>query len=371
MNLLLVISSLAAGGAERVLSILANFWAAKGWRVTLITLDMPTSDFYPLDRRIRRVGLGLMGESPSLGMALKQNLKRLMKLRQAIKEAKPDAVISFVETVNVLTLISTLGLGLRVIVSERTEPRSHDPGQMWRWLRRLTYPWASAIVAQSDSVGQWLRGLAGKHPLVTIIPNPINPEVLDLGGLKGKAFARPRERRLVTSLGRLSWEKGYDLLLRAFAPVSAAHPEWDLMIIGDGVERENLSQLTAELGISDRVHFPGKVENPLILLSQADLFVLPSCYEGFPNALLEAMACGVAVISFDCPSGPREIIREGVNGLLIPPRDIAALAAAMGRLMGDEDERRRLAARAPEVKERFSLEKVASRWEALLCRPRG
>jgi len=368
MNLTLVISGLSPGGAERVISILANYWAEKGWKVTLITLDDQVSDFYSLHPRVKRLGLGLLEDSASLRKAIKNNLHRLRKLRQAIKNSSPDAVISFVDSANVLTILATLGLNLPVIVSERTEPRCHNPGNAWRWLRKLTYPYASAIVAQSESVCQWLGTLAGKNPTIMIIPNPLNPELLtdeiDLSE-EPAVIINKRNQNLIMSMGRLSWEKGYDLLLRAFAEIAPAHPEWDLVIIGEGGERANLEQLADELGISSRVQLPGLITKPATLISQADLFVLSSHYEGFPNALLEAMACGKAVISFDCPSGPREVIRDGIDGFLVPPGDVKALTDAMKRLIEDECERSRLAIKAQEVKVRFSLEKVAAIWEEL------
>ncbi len=374
MKLALVISTLTAGGAERVISLLASYWAGKSWSVTLITLDEPSSDFYQLHPDVKRIGLGLMAESLSLGASVRHNWRRVQKLRQVIKAESPEIVISFVDTVNVLTLLATRGLGLPVIISERTEPRHHNPGRMWPGLRRLTYPWADAIVAQSASVCQWLRHLAGKRPVCTVIPNPINPDILegqDTPSGETAPTAGPRDRRLIMSLGRFSQEKGYDLLIKAFALIALDYPRWDLLIIGDGPERDTLRQLAAELDIGPRVHFPGRLKNPAMLLSQADLFVLPSRYEGFPNALLEAMACGVAVISFDCPSGPREIIRDGVDGLLVPSENIQGLSAAIARLMTDDDLRKRLAAKALEVNERFSLEKVGKRWEALLTRCLG
>jgi glycosyltransferase involved in cell wall biosynthesis len=161
-------------------------------------------------------------------------------------------------------------------------------------------------------------------------------------------------------------EKGFDLLLRAFTQCAEAHQDWTLDIFGEGSERARLLALANELRVADRVRLPGAVKDPEKMLRQADFFVLSSRYEGFPMALLEAMACGLPVVSFDCHSGPREMIQNGVNGLLVPPNDVNALAKAMAHLMGNADERKRLGERATAVSEKFSLAKVTQMWRSLL-----
>ena len=359
MRLTLVISQLGAGGAERVLSTMASHWADRGHHVTLLTLWGPDSDFYPLSPAVKRVPLRLARSSPNLRETARMSWRRLRALRAEIRPARPDVVISFMDTINILTLVATRGLSIPVVVSERTDPAQHRIGALRSWARRRTYGWADAIVVPSRGAARWVdENIRG--PLLRVIPNPVR------NTLGPAPPGQPRPERLVVALGRLSPEKQLDYLLRAFRCCSPRHPDWSLEIVGEGPDRGRLETLAAEFGIRQRVRFPGSVPDPETVLRKADLFVLTSRYEGFPNALLEAMACGLAVVSFDCPSGPSEIIRPGVDGVLVPAQDLAALADSMDRLMSDASERRRLATRAVEVAERFGVERIMSMWEDVI-----
>jgi len=156
------------------------------------------------------------------------------------------------------------------------------------------------------------------------------------------------------------------MLLRAFARCADSHPAWRLRIFGEGSERANLTRLAADLGLSGRVSLEAPIKEPERLLRSSSLFILSSRYEGFPMVLLEAMACGLPVVSFDCKTGPSEMIQDGVNGLLVPPNDIEKLARAMDRLMGNESERVALGKRAVDITQRFGLAQVMTMWTQLL-----
>jgi len=199
-----------------------------------------------------------------------------------------------------------------------------------------------------------------RSPIV-IIPNPVLQPAEDLSQPENHP-----SKPFIAAMGRLIRSKGFDLLLNAFAQLKDKFPEWTLNIMGEGPLQAELESLRDGLGLNGRVHFLGKVKNPHTILKQADLFVMSSRYEGFPMSLCEAMACGIAVICTNCSSGPREIIRHGVDGLLVPNEDSSALAAAMENLMVDAKERERLRLRAPEVTERFSIDRVMATWEAAL-----
>jgi glycosyltransferase involved in cell wall biosynthesis len=196
---------------------------------------------------------------------------------------------------------------------------------------------------------------------VHVIPNAVPAPTAEPFRHAGRS-----EERAILAVGRLEPQKGFDVLLRAFADVARSRPEWRLRIAGEGPERGRLEALVFDLGIEDRVNLDGVVSDIDAAMRSADLFVLSSRYEGFPNALCEAMASGLPVIATDCPVGPREIVRDGIDGVLVPPEDERALAGAMDRLMDDPASRERLGAAASAIAERFTPVAILDRWESLL-----
>lgn len=361
MRCTLIIHSLTSGGAERVISRMANYWAAKSWEINLLSFDGGTEPpFYDLDSRISHIPLGIAGYSPNPIIGMGNNLTRIQKLRAAIIKSKPHVVISFMHQANEIVLLATRGLNLPVIVSERNDPARQTISKIWTKLRQWTYPFADRIVVQTKRAGNYFSDRLQDR--IVVIPNPV---ILPPGDKE--LTNQLLDARSLIAIGRLEYQKGFDLLLEAMAKLKDGYSEWTLTILGEGELRSQLESLRDRLGLGDRVHLVGRVKNPNEFLKQADIFIMSSRFEGFPNALCEAMACGLAVISTDCPNGPREIIRDGADGILVENENVSALATAMERLMSDEKGRKSLGDRATEITERFGLEKVMLAWESLIA----
>lgn len=358
-HVLLIISSLGAGGAERVISTLANAWSSRGRRVTLLTFDDGSEPpFYPLGQAIERRALGLAGSLGQGIAAVRTLCWRTRRLRSEIESRRPDVVLSFIDRTNVQTILATRGLGCPVLVSERVNPAHYRVGRSWSLLRRWLYPHASLVVVQTAAAREFFPAAVRKR--TRVIANPVALP----GDAPGAADdAEDASRHRVVAMGRLVDQKGFDLLLAAFAKLDAGFPDWELVIWGEGPRRVDLERQRDELGLTGRVRFPGRTNEAFGALRTGDLFVLSSRFEGFPNALCEAMAVGVPVVATDCPSGPAEIVRHGVDGLLVPVGNTDKLAAAMQRLMADAGERARLGRRGPDVLDRFGPEKILEAWD--------
>jgi glycosyltransferase involved in cell wall biosynthesis len=361
MRLALVISALGAGGAERVIVTLANAWAARGWEITLITFEPPgTKPYYRVDPGVALRQLGIPSVGHPRWRAIRQGLRRVCALREALRTAAPDLAISFLAKINVLTVLASRGLAIPVVVSERNNPERQRFRGTWSCLRQALYGAAWCVVTPSrgvlDSFPPRLRARG------RVIPNPVD--------LTPAATPRRGTGRLV-AVGRLVHQKGFDLLLQAFAAIAAAHPEWTLTIWGEGEQRAALEALCAHLALVGRVQLPGLTERPGQWVEEADVFVLSSRYESFGNVITEAMVAGLPVIAFDCPWGPRDILRDGEDGLLVPPEDVDALAAAMRRLIVDADLRRRLGAAAAHNVRRFARDAIIAEWDALVAEATG
>jgi len=352
-RILLVIGGMYCGGAQRVIADMANYWAAKGWHVSLTTWSGPdVPDFYQLAPNISRVWLYVPRGGRLPFATLRTSVARISRLRRLLRTARPDCVISFIDVSNIHTILASLGLGLRVVVSERTNPAiNHTLSRPWRVLRRICYSWADQIVAQTRDAAAWVEHNC--HARVAVIPN----------SLRVLPDTACRREPIVVALGRLTAEKGIDILLHAFARIRNEFSDWRLCVIGDGPERNALESLGAKLELRERLCFLGEVASAEDWLARSGLMVHASRREGFPNAVLEAMGTGAAGICADCPSGPSELIEEGVNGRLVPIGDVDRLARVMAELMANPGVREELGRQARAVRHRYSPEIIMAQWE--------
>jgi len=360
MRIVLAISSLGSGGAERVIALLAGALAARDHEVWLVTLAHSGDDFFAADSRVRRLGLGLMGDSPNMLHGLWANARRLRALRRVVSTVEPHAVVSFMTSMNVLAIMACMRLPMRVIVSERVDPAAHREARVWTALRSMLYQRADAVVVQTESIAEWFRKRLRKRARVVVIPNPVAP-VSDFE--PGVCESQP----YILAAGRLAHQKGFDLLIRAFAEAQTQTGQLRLVVAGEGPEGQHLRDLAIQLGLGARVSFPGRVRELSALMKAAMAFILPSRYEGFPNVLLEALAAGVPCVAADGPGAAREILADGAYGLLVPPEDLRALAQAINRITTDSELRRRYSQAGAAAIERYRLERVVVEWERLLA----
>lgn len=361
MRFTLIISSLNSGGAERVLSELANHWASQGHQVLFVTFaETGSIPFYYLDPKINLIQLSLTQFTAlSLLVRLKNIFKRIFLLRKTIQKSNPDVVLSFMDVTNITTLIATIGLKIPILVSERTHPGHHRLPKFYQILRRIFYLKADAIVMQTNSVAEYFNKNDFKN--VKIIPNAVSRPIADQ-----IRYLYSSTVKNIVSVGRLCPFKGFDTLIQAFNQLLKLHSDLTLTIYGEGKERLNLERFVNSLGLQDKILLPGAIQNIQEALVNADLFIFPSRYEGFPNALCEAMAVGLPVIASDC-SGNIDIVRDGIDGRLFPVGDIQTLTQITLELLEDDLQRQRLAEHAKEICDRFEPVRVFKLWDQVIA----
>ena len=369
----LFIGTLKAGGAERVTVWLASELYRRGYDVVVLTHSKPETDFFTLPDGIARETVGFDEGRDSLPGKLMINLRRCSQVRKALRKHRVTALLAMMPHESVMAVVSSFGLRMRVVISERNAPWHRQQDKIWTTLRRIVYRFSDVQVAQTQPIADWLRKETGSQGVV-IIPNAVQPSLPS-----GPPVVRPEERlqparKLLLAVGTKPFQKGFDTLITAFAQVANDHPDWDLAIPGllperieNGISGQEILDAADRAGLSDRVILPGHLGNMPDWYVAADVFVLSSRFEGFPNVLVEAMGAGRACVSFTCDTGPDEIIQDEVDGLLIRELSADALAVALDRVMSDQRLRLRLAEAAPDVLHRFSPDAVTGLW----CRALG
>lgn len=352
MRILFVNASLTEGGSERAMCLVANGMAREGHEVIMLCVR-DKQQTYHVEPNIRLIQLRYSSFSK-----VTMILRRLKSIRRVVKKWHPDAVISFMWDINVMTLLATMGLRkLKKVISERAFPESSDRSKVVQFLERTIYGFADWIVYQTEDAKAYCPKVFA--PKAAVIPNIVEPPIVS-------AFDGKRKNRIV-SVGRLAPQKNFPLLIKAFARFSKEMPNYVLDIYGEGHQRKELEETIRREGMDNKVNLNGYVEDVASAINDASIFVLASNYEGISNAMTEAMAMGLPVICTDCPAGGAALVIEsGVNGILVPVGDEDALLNAMILLAQNEELQNSLSRNAKQIVNTFSTEKIVGLWTKLL-----
>lgn len=347
------IGSLHKGGAERVFVNLAEYFLQEGYRVTMVT-QYRKEDEYELPNGVTRVISDITQEELNNSRII-NFYRRVKKLHRIWKMEQPDMVLSCIGKNNFMTVVTTIFTKTKPVVSVVGEAREEYPNRLMRILANLLFPFASGIILQTERSKYFFNKKVQKKAV--ILPNSLNPDFIK------PRYEGEREKRIV-SVGRMDANKNHEMMIRAFAALADKYPEYTLTIYGDGELHSYLEELTQELGVGDRVVLPGVIQDVAARIEKATLFLLTSYSEGVSNALIEALATGLGVISTDVPSGGTvELMENGVNGLIIPAGDQKALEQAMDRLLGDPVYLEQLGREAAKIQKRLAPERVNRLWQ--------
>ncbi len=363
MNVVLFIHSLRDGGAERVCSYIANFWMKSGVTVTLVTVALPSHDDYFTNPDIRRISLGLDKKSNGVCDAVLGNYRLVSSLRKILVDNKVDTTVSFMTRSNVICALACIGISKFHIAAERNFSPMDNHGFLWNALRKKTYRFADVVVTQTEIGQRWIEANTNSKR-VEVIPNPIIYPLNEVN--RPDDLPVESDARFILAVGRLSPQKQFDHLINAFADLPVCMSHWRLYILGEGRERSDLEALVEDRGVADRVSLLGRVDNVALWYERAEIFVLSSKYEGFPNVLAEAMSYGVPAISYACDTGPTELIEHGKSGFLVEPDNINELSARINELANSANLRAHFGQNAKAVRTTYSLDAVMKQWTELL-----
>lgn len=345
MKLTFVISTLHAGGAERVISLLANSFCQKGYEVEIVCINKHLV-FYPIDEKVKVWFAEDEVKSPSI-------LKKVFWLRNHIKNDRPDVVIAFMLEVYCVTLASLIGVSVPVISSERIDPHFFGRAKgllRWLLLRRTTH-----LVVQTVRIKDFYS--AKLQSRTTIIPNPVTDKVFSL-------TPTLKQKRII-AVGRLAYQKNYPMMFRAFAKVHHDFPDWQLVVYGNGPQKDEIRGVIERLGMEGHIILAGKSDHVVEEMNKSSLFVMSSDYEGMSNALLEAVCVGLPVISTDV-SGARDLITEGVNGYIVPVGNERALTLALSSMLSSPEKMDEMGRQSKALAPRFREEQIVGQWEGLI-----
>lgn len=345
------INSLEYGGAERVLSFIANKFSERGYTIDFIT-SYPSENEYTLNSAINRFYLD---NTISETSKIIKNIKQIKKIRKILKDNKVDFLVTFLAEPNIRGILSTLFLNTKSIVSVRNDPHKEYPNKFIFLFVQILYLFSNGCVFQTQEALACFNKFVRKKS--TIILNPVD----------NKFFCKERKYdnlQNIVTIGRLESQKNQELLIKAFSKIAMNYPKEKLLIYGQGKNKEILQSLIERLNMKERIVLMGITDNVVEVLRNARIFVLSSDYEGLPNALMEAIAMEVPVISTDCPcGGPKMLIKDGENGYLVPVNDIDQLKNKMDILLKDINRQIKFSMMNANIRKMFSQKLIIDKWE--------
>lgn len=349
MKYLFVAAGMCYGGAERVMSVLANMWHSSGEEVRFFLTGTPAESSYPLSEGIKIVS--------SFQTAQEARFEQTVHIREIRKEClnwKPDVVVSFYNDICALTAIAIRGLNIPLIYSERNDPNKVNQRAVDKLYRKIVENKADKFVFQTEGAKKCYPEKVQRKSCVILNP-------MDTTSFPTHDFSD--EEKTIVSVGRLENQKNQALMIDAFSMIKDQIPDFRLIIYGEGKLRKNLEDRIQQKGLQGRVFLPGAKNGIQDYIKNSTLFVLSSDYEGIPNALIEAMSIGLPCVSTDCsPGGARELIKDEENGLLVPCNDAEELASAMIKMIQDRELAKRCGENAHEIRSRVEASVIANRW---------
>lgn len=339
----IVLESLARGGAERVSIYLAEYFRKRGWECDFITLTKADNEYQLPDGINRFIAYTA---KPNAVFAIK-------KIREKIRESNPDIVLIMETSLCTYTVSALAGLRMPFVVSERNDPGHFAGNRLNIKIARFLMKKANGFVFQTKGAKEFYdKPLKGRG---TIIPNPLNGKISGI-------YMEQREKKIV-AVGRLVEQKNQKLLINAFAGIHKKYIDYFLDIYGEGELENELRQLCAKLGIGKFVRFHGNVTDVVEQIKNAAVFVMPSYYEGMPNALIEAMSVGMPCIATDCPcGGPHELIDNNVNGILVKVDNVEEMERAIGYYLEHPDIAAKHGEKALEIRKKLNPDVIGDKW---------
>lgn len=349
-EVIFVNSSLTQGGSEKAMSLIANYCVENGIKTHMLLLRNEERT-YSINPKVDCIQFEYKYDNKFYKL-----VKRIIMMRKIFKNTKAKTIVSFMDDINMVTIIASLGLRKKVIISERAFPLV-GRSKLSKVMEKILYPMADIIVFQTDMAKKCYSNEIQKKGIV--IPNAINNNL-------PKRNKDNIEKNIIAA-GRFVRQKNFEMLIRAFSKINKIYPEYNLIIYGQGELLSEYKKLVKELEIEKKVFFPGYISNVNEKMASSEIYVSCSNYEGISNSMLEALAIGIPTISTDCPVGGAALaIENNVNGILISVEDEEALYNSINKIIADKEFASRISLEAMKIKERFSLNKIGDIWIGLL-----